>query len=125
MNWGLAMDNDRDHQDDTGLEALLAAARRAEPVPDADFLSRLEADMEDSLPGPAPASPTGYEPGGFLARFRTIFAASGLTGAAALGVWIGFVMPDTLNALVTGFDTAEASGIGAFLPHADLAALQE
>lgn len=119
------MDNDQDHQQDTGLEALLAAARRAEPRPGTDFLARLEADMEASLPGSAPVSPPGDASPGVLARFRAVFAASGLTGAAALGVWIGFVMPDTLNALVTGFDTTDASGIGAFLPHADLAALQE
>lgn len=114
-----------DQYDDAALERLLSGARRTAPMPDADFLARLEADMEDALPRPDPVAPKQGTTESFFVRFRGLFAASGLTGAAALGVWIGFVMPDTLNALSTGYDTTEASGIGAFLPYADLAALEE
>ena len=33
-------------------------------------------------------------------------------------------MPETLNSLAEGYDTTEAVGIGAFLPYADLTALE-
>ena len=104
------------------LDTLFDDARRNAPSPDADFLARLTADMEANIPTPvvrsAPSKPD------LLHRFRTLFAASGLTGAAVLGVWIGFVMPDFLNNMATGFDTTEAYGLGTFLPSADLAALE-
>ena len=52
--------------------------------------------------------------------FFGLFTASGLTGAAALGVWIGFVMPDALDTLsLTADDTVALS---TFLPGADLGA---
>ena len=104
------------------LETLFEDARRNAPSPDADFLSRLTADVEKNIPAPVARS----EPSkpDLLHKFRALFAASGLTGAAILGVWIGFVVPDIVNDFATGFDTAEVYGLGAFLPSADLAALE-
>jgi hypothetical protein len=119
------MTEDRSNIDDKALDTLFESARRTAPVAEAAFLDRLCADMVDHLPSPrasgAPASPAT----GSWTRFRGLFAASGLTGAAALGVWIGFVMPETLSTLALGYDVTEASGIGAFLPSADLVALAE
>lgn len=104
------------------LDTLFEDARRNAPSPDADFLSRLTADMEANIPAPVTRSePTKPD---LLHRFRALFAASGLTGAALLGVWIGFVMPDVLDNMTTGFDTTEVYGLGTFLPSADLAALE-
>ena len=104
------------------LETLFDDARRYAPSPAADFLARLTAVMEANIPTPTTRS----EPRNpdLLHRFRTLFAASGLTGAAVLGLWIGFVMPDFLNNMATGFDTTEVYGLGTFLPSADLAALE-
>lgn len=119
------MADNGNHMDDKALNALFDSARRAAPEPDAGFLARLADDMDASLPIAPKPTPRRPAESGFLTRFRGIFAASGLTGAAALGVWIGFVMPDTLNALATGYDAADASGIGAFLPYTDITALAE
>ena len=104
------------------LKTLFEGAQRDAPSPDADFLARLTADMEANVPTPT----TRNEPRkpDLLHRFRALFAASGLTGAAVLGLWIGFVMPDFLNNMATGFDTTEVYGLGTFLPAADLAALE-
>lgn len=115
----------QEHHEDAALDRLFAGARRARPAPDAEFLARLDADMEASLPLKALPETGPQTHAGFLRRFRGVFAASGLTGAAALGVWIGFVMPETLNVWAPGYEASDAIGIGAFLPHADLAALEE
>ena len=110
--------------DDKLLDALFDSAKRQTPRPDPGFLARLSDDMEAMLPreAPRPATPDARE--GFFHRFRGLFAASGLTGAAALGVWIGFVMPEVLNSMTAGFDTTEVYDISAFLPGTDLSALE-
>lgn len=110
--------------DDEKLEALFDSARRNAPAMDPAFLERLASDMEATLPQPQAKPVRTSSQTTFFQRFRGYFAASGLTGAAALGIWIGFVMPETLNSLAEGYDTTEAVGIGAFLPYADLTALE-
>ena len=125
MNWGTAMAEQGMRNDDETLDALFDSARRNAPAMDPAFLERLADDMESRLPRhQAKPVRTSY-PATFFQRFRGYFAASGLTGVAALGVWIGFVMPETLNSLAAGYDTTEAVGIGAFLPYTDLTALQD
>lgn len=115
---------DTGHTTDTDfLDGMFDAARRHAPAPSADLMARLAADMEAQMPAPKPARAAPPRDSLFT-RFAGLFAASGLTGAAALGVWIGFVMPDTLNA-VAGYDTSDTTAISAFLPSADLAALSE
>lgn len=111
---------DRD-KDDTALDALFDAGRARELKPSDDFLARLQADADASLPTPVQVQPVRRP---LLSRFAGLFAASGLSGAAALGVWIGFAMPEMLN-LDTFVTTTEDVGLYAFLPGADLTALGE
>lgn len=114
----MTMDSDKD---EAALEALFDAGRARPARPSADFLARLHADADDALPQPvrrAPARPP------LMSRLGGLFAASGLSGAAALGVWIGFAMPETLN-LDLFVSTTEDVGLYAFLPGADLTALSE
>lgn len=125
MNWVTAMTDKETQGYDDALEGLFETARRTTLVPDAEFLAKLAADMESMVPDPRRIPSTQADKPGFFMKFRGFFAASGLTGAAALGVWIGFVMPEALNTLAAGYDTSEPFGIGAFLPAADLAALEE
>jgi hypothetical protein len=42
-----------------------------------------------------------------------------------LGVWIGFVMPETLNMLADGFSTDQTVSLDSLLPGADLIALSD
>lgn len=113
--------------EDDVLDAFFGSARFSPPRPDADFLARLSSDMEVMLPISKPAAAPALRNGDWdlFARFRSAFAASGLTGAAALGVWIGFVMPETLNDIAGYQYTGDGLAIGSFLPAADLAALDE
>ncbi len=113
---------DRDKSDDAMLEGFFDAARANRPAPDDAFMARLMADAEASVPV-APqiaAEPTRRDP---LARLKALFAASGLSGAAALGVWIGFAMPDLVNSVSP--QTDEVASISMFLAGADLALLSE
>ena len=111
---------DSDKENDAALDALFAAGTAKRPEASEAFLARLAADaetMSEPAPRPAPPRPS------FLTGLKGLFAASGLSGAAALGVWIGFVMPD----LVTTVSplTEEVAGLSAFLPGVDLAVLSE
>ncbi len=102
-------------KDDKALETLFAAARDDRPAPSPDFMTRLAADVIPAQPEVAPATPRPK-----IHWFFGLFTASGLTGAAALGVWIGFVMPEALDTLsLTADDTVALS---TFLPGADLGA---
>lgn len=123
MNWGLKMDNDPKH--DTALEALFDVAKNKPATPSADFMARLASDADAAMPKPAPPSLTPTQGPSLWANLSGLFAASGLTGAAALGVWIGFVMPETLNTFVDGYALDDTVSLSAFLPGADLAALSE
>ncbi len=114
---------DSDSKQDKALEALFTASKEAEPSPSPDFMARLAQDAEAAMP--QPDTPAPIPAPSVLVRLKGLFAASGLTGAAALGVWIGFVMPETLNTFADGFATEETVSLGAFLPGADLFALSE
>ena len=116
------MDMDRDKQNDAALDALFQAASTDTPRPSEDFLAKLVADAEDAIPAPAPVAPTRNAPSGFE-RLKGWFAVSGLSGAAALGVWIGFVMPDVVTTITPLSD--EVFELSAYLPGADLAVLSE
>lgn len=106
-------------RDDIALETLFAAGRSERPVPSGEFLERLaaSADAGAARPAPAPAA----RPVLRLAWLGRAFAASGLSGAAALGVWIGFVMPETIDALTLEGDDTVA--LATFLPGTDLEAI--
>lgn len=110
-------------KDDAALEALFDAGRTRAPVPSDDLMARLAADAERALPRPAiqPAPRRSV-----FARFAPFFAASGLSGAAALGIWVGFAMPEVLNLdSLAPFATGETIELYTFLPGADLTALSE
>ena len=114
------MDRDRDNRDETALDALFAAADARRPAPSDAFLRSLEQDAEAAVPAADAPIPT--SPGGWSFGLRGLFAASGLSAAAVLGMWIGFVMPETLSA----FTSDDTVGLYTFLPGADLtAALSE
>ena len=106
------------NQDDAALDKLLndAAATRAQPSP--DFIARLVADAEAHVPQKAAPIRTAPRRTSWLAG---IFTASGLSGAAIAGVWIGFAMPDTLDSFDFTADTSVA--LTTFLPGADLGAV--
>ena len=110
--------------DDRVLDALFDSAKREAPPLDPAFHARLSADMEGMAPRTAPrqSAPAMHE--GFFHRFLAVFAASGLTGAAAIGFWIVFLFPEVLNTMTSGFDATGTYGISAFLPADDLAALE-
>lgn len=114
---------DNDLKQDQALEALFSAAKDSAPAPTSDFMARLASDADAALP--KPEAPTTTPSPSMLASLKGLFAASGLTGAAALGVWIGLVMPETLNTFVDGFAVDDTVSLSAFLPGADLAALSE
>ena len=111
-----------DKEDDIALDALFAAAKSDPPNASEDFLARLNADAVAATPGPAPLAP---EPtaGSLFGRLKGLFAVSGLSGAAALGVWIGFVMPEVLTTVSPLSD--DVIELSAYLPGADLSVLSE
>lgn len=116
------MNMDRDKLDDAALDALFDAAKADAPAPSDAFLARLNADAEAARPVPAPAMPRYPEPTVFE-RLKGWFAVSGLSGAAALGVWIGFAMPDVVMTVAPLSD--EVIELSAYLPGADLTVLSE
>lgn len=111
---------DKDRQDDAALEALFAAARTDPPEASDDFLAKLTADAEGAV-STAKTATSPLMPSPFLGGIKGLFAASGLSGAAVLGVWIGFVMPETIGEWTTTTD--ETVALYTFLPGADLTAL--
>lgn len=121
MNWGTNMDSKK--TEDRMLDALFEAGKAEAPRPTDAFLARLAAEADEALPRPHAVPAVRPPQVSLFTRFTALFAASGLSGAAALGVWIGFVMPD----LVTSVSplSEEVSGLTVFLPGADLSVLIE
>lgn len=106
-------------KDDVALDALFAAARNTPPEVSDDFLARLNADADGALPTPKTKT-SDTAPPAWFGNLKGWFAASGLSGAAVFGLWIGFVMPETItNLTATTDDTFE---LYTFLPGADLTA---
>ena len=104
------------------LETLFASARLDRATPDENLARKLEADMHRSVPA-KPERQQLDNPGHFT-RLGNLFAASGLAGAAAAGVWIGFAMPELINGLA--FDEQSSGyGIEAIVPAAGLAAMND
>ena len=117
------MMTDPQTEDDLALESVFRAAREARPMPDADLMARLEADADSLVPLVIVSRPDharrSFNP------FAGFFAASSLTGAAALGLWIGFVMPDTVTALTAFQATDEGFSLTEFLPATDFSLMSE
>lgn len=112
--------NERDEE--ALLDAVFEAGKSHAPAPSDSFLARLSLDAEAALPRneaehvEPPKVP-------FFSRFKGLFAASGLSTAAVLGLWIGFVAPDIFTTVSPlSEDTVMLS---AFLPGSDLSVLSE
>ena len=113
---------DKDTQNDASLDALFAAAKAETPAVSDDFMARLLADADSHLPEQEIA-PTPRNQSPLFSNLKAIFTASGLSGAAAVGVWIGLVMPDLVTTVAPlSEDTVTLS---AFLPSADLSVFSE
>ncbi len=98
------MTDERDDDDDL-LSGYFAAARRAAPLPDEDFLHRIVALGRAEMPAMAPALPQtpAARPAttpGLLAQIGGWWTASGLAGALALGLVMG--MSGTVDLTGTG-----------------------
>lgn len=113
---------DDKREDDAALEALFDAGRSHAPIPDDAFLARLATDAETAVHQKTTVY-TIQPKRNILARLKGFFAASGLSGVAALGLWIGFIMPD----IVTNISpfTESVTSLSAFLPGSDLSVLSE
>lgn len=119
------MDEKELQQEREFLEELFASARRDSNAPNPRFMHSLNADMERWVPRRSESgAPFEYHRPILTPLWRYV-TASGLVGAAALGVWIGLLIPDTLNDAAEGYLASETFGIEAFLPYADLTALTE
>ncbi|NNE82082.1 MAG: hypothetical protein HKN18_17570 [Silicimonas sp.] len=111
---------DKEKHDDAALDALFSAAAARPERPSDDFMARL---ADQAIPAPPPAAPA-TPPSSRAGWLTGFFAASGLSGAAVLGVWIGFVMPEALDTF--SLSTDDTVALSTFLPGADLgAALSE
>lgn len=108
----MTMDNDQ--RDDDALEALFAAGKATRPSLDVNFMARLEADADQAMPKPVRA----VAPPPKKNWLAGLFTASGLSGAALAGVWIGFAMPETLDGFSA--ETETTITLSSFLPGADL-----
>ena len=107
-----------DQKDDAALEALFEGGRAEAATPTPDFMARLAADADAACPGQV-AAPV-RRPAARLDWLTGLFTASGLSGAAVLGVWIGFAMPETLDTF--SLTTDDSVALSTFLPGADLGA---
>lgn len=97
----------------TGLDGFFAAARAEEPVPDADFLARMEALALAEQPAPRPVIPVRLAARqGPAQQLREAlggwFGLAGLAAACAAGIWIGVSPPESLQA----FWGLDAAGLG-------------
>jgi len=106
-------------RDDLALETLFAAGRSERPLPPGEFLERIAAGADAGVARPAPAPAA--RPVLRLAWLARVVTASGLSGAAALGAWIGFVMPEAIDAFTLSGDDTVA--LATFLPGTDLEAI--
>ncbi|MDA8584909.1 hypothetical protein N9L47_01420 [Rhodobacteraceae bacterium] len=107
-----------DPREDAALEALFQAERTRAPEISPEFMARLEAEAVAAIPKPAPQIRSAPRRTSWLAG---IFTASGLSGAALAGIWIGFAMPESFDTLTLTADNSVS--LTAFLPGADMGSL--
>lgn len=120
----MKMTDTRKTSEAMALDRLFEAARDAVPEPTPDFMARLAADADNEAPKFKWAAPTVAEPS-FYTRASRWLTAAGLTGSAALGVWIGVASTDLLNELIYFDAAADDLTLSDFLPAADLASMAE
>lgn len=114
------MAENKDTRDDQILDRLLSEAGQRSHELSPALLARLHADV-DAAVSVSVTPPLRIRPSPVAMQLRVLFAATGLSGAAVVGVWIGFVMPETLSIVTGEFATAEPAGVEAFLPASDFA----
>jgi hypothetical protein len=101
-------------RDDEMLERFLAAGR-AEPRPDEALLARVMADAAETARRPVVA-PASRRPGlwaAFVAMLGGWPSLTGMTAAAAAGVWVGFVSPDLIDGYLS---TDSGYALSDFMP---------
>lgn len=101
-----------DRKDETGLDALFAAARDEAPMPSGDFMTRLQAQALAEMPqaGARVAEP------GFFAQLREALGgwkgASGLAAASLVGLWLGISPPAAVSEYWPGASQVSLGEIG-------------
>ncbi|MBY6119097.1 hypothetical protein KUV64_08145 [Mameliella alba] len=103
----------KDNQDDDALGLFFAAARAEAPLPDGDFLARIEAQALAEQPRAGSPAPVVRPPRpGRLAQLREALGGwigvTGLATACAAGILIGVSSPESLSVFWGG----DAAGLG-------------
>ena len=109
---------DQNNKDDLALDQIFAEARSNSPELAPDFLARLAQDMDASIP--EPIQPVRSAQDQSISWLPRLFAAASLSGAAVLGVWIGFLSPDLLTDPGAVFAPDTTIAFADFLPAANL-----
>ncbi len=117
MNWDTIMVDDPNNEET--LEALFKASRDNPVEPGPDFMARLIADADANAPKMG-ATPSPKKVSHWARPAQNWLAASGLTAATVLGVWIGILLPETQIADIWLTGDANEIDLTAFLPGADL-----
>ncbi len=94
------------HLTDAQLEEMFASARTSDPVPDADFMTRMFADIDVELPQAEPVvadAPRRSVLASVWAALGGWAGASGLAAAAATGIWIGVASPTSMATVTDAF----------------------
>lgn len=107
------MDRGQGGQPVGGLDGFFDAARAEAPLPDADFMARIQAQALAEMPvAQARVAP---EPDGIFAQIREALGGwkgiAGLTAACAAGLWLGLSPPEALSSYWSG-QSAGLGGIG-------------
>jgi hypothetical protein len=108
---------------DTEMDALFAEAAHAAPTPSAELLKRIVADA-DTVGAARQSSTTRPRRGLFETLVASLGgwpAVAGLATAAVVGIWIGYVAPDTLNELTGPSQTTGTYELGDLIPAFDFA----
>ena len=100
------MSDKSSHLTDAQLEDIFASARMSDPVPNDDFMSRMFADIDASVPVAEPVEQD-TPARSWLASIWTALGgwagAGGLAAVAATGVWIGVASPASMASVSTMF----------------------
>ena len=118
-------DNRRDGPD-AGLERFFDAARATAPVPDPDWLARLQAEALELQPQRRAAAPRAVP--SLWVQLRQVLGGwpgiAGLASVAVAGLWLGAVPPqalgDAVSTVLYGADSLSLDPLGGF----DLALLE-
>ena len=111
---------------DNALDAFFDAAKANPPVPSDDLMARIMADAAAQAPQPAGVALPSHatDRPGVLAMFMSAIGgwkpAVGLAAAAVSGVMIGYVTPETFDAVAGGTFLSADDLVDDFLPNIDV-----